>query len=153
MSLKTLTLNNIERLNESMEGITEGRKTVIRVGENSQNEDKQNFLRINVRNPIVSEMTLINMDDIEIGKTELVLENIGPGGLRFLSNLNLLVHQKVIYSFEPAFLGEKIHLFGEIIWSYELPDGMYQYGVHFTLPEDRRVFLSELLNDYSKRYF
>lgn len=119
------------------------------------NKRIQNSIRIKINYPLESEMTLINLRDnnLEEGKTKVSIENIGPGGLRFLSNQKLRVNQEIIYSFEAEISDDKIDIPGVIIWDEELSEGFYQYGLHFNLPERTRSFLIYLLNDYSKRYF
>lgn len=107
---------------------------------------------IKINYPLQSEMTFINLAAGKMDKGELLIENIGPGGLRFLSNLKLIVDQEVIYSFETDTAG-RINLSGVIIWDDQLPDGQYQYGVHFNLPEDKRTYLTQILNDHSEKYF
>ncbi len=111
--------------------------------------------QINIKYPFESEMTLINPQEIKVETENAVvcIENIGPGGLRFLSNLPLVEDQEIIYSLESAILEEKVHLPGDIIWSEELSAGLYQYGVQFHVPENSRTFVNDLLNDYSEKYF
>lgn len=115
----------------------------------------QHSFQIKISSPFASQMTLLKFKEgsFDQGETNIVIENIGPGGLRFLSNLKLKEDQEVIYSFESEVIGEKIQLSGVIIWIYELTGGLYQYGVHFKIPENQRTFLTQLLNDYSQKYF
>jgi Tfp pilus assembly protein PilZ len=125
------------------------------IKERMTQEEHQSFVHIKINDPIKSEITLINMNDRDIGqeKNELIIENIGPGGLRFLSNLKLEMGQEIIYFFEIGEIDEKVPLVGEIIWNNDLSDRLYQYGVHFNIPEDIRAYLTDLLNTYSEKYF
>ncbi|WML24782.1 PilZ domain-containing protein [Neobacillus sp. OS1-33] len=116
----------------------------------------ENSYRIKINYPLESVLTLINRKEIEIGieeeNTVVFIENIGPGGLRFLSNLKLMVDQKIIFSFETEEINE-IHIQGVIIWKDEMSEGLYMYGVHFYLEENTRAQFTELLNDYSEKHF
>ena len=100
-------------------------------------------------------MTLIQLNEtlLKEESSDIIIENIGPGGLRFVSNILLEEEQEIIYSFNAEVIGETIHFPGVIIWNEELSEGLYQYGVHFRLPESTKTFLNQLLNEYSKRYF
>ena len=116
----------------------------------------ENSYRIKINYPLESVLTLINRKEIEIEieeeNTVVFIENIGPGGLRFLSNLKLMVDQKIIFSFETEEINE-IHIQGIIIWKDEMSEGLYLYGVHFHLEENTRAQFTELLNDYSEKHF
>jgi hypothetical protein len=116
----------------------------------------ENSYRIKINYPLESVLTLINRKEIEIEieeeNTVVFIENIGPGGLRFLSNLKLMVDQKIIFSFETEEINE-IHIQGVIIWKDEMSEGLYMYGVHFHLEENTRAQFTELLNDYSEKHF
>lgn len=111
--------------------------------------------QIQIKYPFESEMTLVNPREIELEaeNTFVFIENIGPGGLRFLANLSLINRQEIIFSLNAEILDDKIHLPGAIIWSEELSEGLYQYGVHFHIPETTRPFITNLLQDYSEKYF
>ncbi|MEH7331236.1 PilZ domain-containing protein, partial [Neobacillus drentensis] len=111
--------------------------------------------RIKIKYPFDSEMTLVNPKELHLeeGNTVVFIENMGPGGLRFTSTLQLMIDQEIIFSFEAEILEEKIHLPGAIIWSEELSEDLYQYGVQFHVPETARTFINNLLNDYFETYF
>lgn len=116
----------------------------------------ENTYPIKINYPLESVLTLINRKEIDIDieeeNTVVFIENIGPGGLRFLSNLKLMVDQKIIYSFKTEGIDE-IHIPGVIIWNDEMSEGLYLYGVHFHLAENTRAHFTHLLNDYSEKYF
>ncbi|MGG3466004.1 hypothetical protein ABES02_00240 [Neobacillus pocheonensis] len=109
---------------------------------------------IRVKYPFDSEMAFFDVKETELEEenTVVFIENIGPGGLRFLSNLYLEDNQEISFSLKEI-LKDKIHLPGNIIWREEVSQGLYQYGVHFNIPEDSRSFINELLYRYSETYF
>ena len=118
--------------------------------------NNQNSFPIKINYPLESVLTLINRKEIDLDleeeNTVVFIENIGPGGLRFLSNLKLMVDQKIIYSFATEEIDE-IHIPGIIIWDDEMSEGLYIYGVQFHLEENTRNHFTQLLNDYSEKYF
>lgn len=110
---------------------------------------------IKVKYPFQSELALIEYleEKRKEEKTKVVIENIGLGGLRFTSNLKLIVGQEMVYSFKTEEKEEKIQIAGVVIWNDERKDGEYQYGVHFLIPDQQRTYLNQLLNTYSQKYF
>jgi PilZ domain len=107
--------------------------------------DYSHTFRIKIQSPLDSELMLINMEE-ELENAEVIIENIGPGGLRFLSNLILELDQEILYSIYSEILEDNICLPGVIIWYEKISDGLHQYGVHFETPEQSRPFLNQLFN-------
>ncbi|WP_053360812.1 EAL domain-containing protein [Bacillus sp. FJAT-27251] len=110
---------------------------------------------IKIRYPFRCEMALTGYSAAPPQQEPITIEieNMGPGGLRFVSNLKLSVGQEMVYTFKPEELEGKIQVAGVVIWSEESPSGNRQYGVHFNLSNDQRHCLAPLLNQYSKMYF
>lgn len=105
--------------------------------------DYANSFRVIIQYPLVSELTLLNVEQ-ELESVDIIVENVGPGGLRFLANIHLELDQEIIYSVESEFLEDKIHIPGNIIWKEEISNGLFQYGAHFETPEQTRPFLNQL---------
>jgi diguanylate cyclase (GGDEF)-like protein/PAS domain S-box-containing protein len=114
-------------------------------------ENKRKYFRIKLDFPLAANMTIVKIGDkkVEVGKSEVLIENIGPGGLRFLSNLKLLVHPTIIFSLETQILGENIQFYGKILWNGKWDEEINQYGLEFTLTEKQRTHLTKLLNNFS----
>ena len=93
-------------------------------------------------------MTLVRIHGrkVELGRTEVLIENIGLGGLRFLSELRLAVHRDIILEFETEILGNLIKMYGTVVWMRELKSGIYQYGIEYLMDEYERSVLTQLLN-------
>ena len=53
-------------------------------------------------------MTLISIQgkEVKLGKTEVLIEDIGPGGLKFLSTIQLPVRPDIIYQFETTIMDQ-----------------------------------------------
>lgn len=86
---------------------------------------------------------------LQLGKTDVLIEDIGPGGLRFLSFIKLSVHPEVILELETEIIGIRVKLYGEIVWLRELQEDLFQYGVEFSIDEDDRASLCQLLNQFA----
>lgn len=114
----------------------------------------KNTFWIKLKDIIESEIALIDypVEKRKDGETRLLIENIGPGGLRCISNLEIMVGQEIIYSFRTEEKEEIIQIAGVVIWNDEIKDGEYQYGVQFIFPESQRTYLTQLLNNYSQNH-
>ncbi|WP_404330187.1 EAL domain-containing protein [Mesobacillus maritimus] len=109
--------------------------------------DEKNTYRIPVNTPFQAEIILIDYLDRKEKdeETNVLIENIGPGGLRIQSNLKLIVGQEMIYSFKPEKLKEDVQVAGVVLWNDELPNDQFQYGIHFIIPDHQRTHLTQLL--------
>ena len=111
-------------------------------------EERRKFFRINLDFPLSASMTLIRIHGrkVELGRTEVLVEDIGLGGLRFLSDIRLPVNRDIILEFETEILGNTIKMYGSVVWMKELKFGIYQYGLEFSMDESERSVLTQLLN-------
>jgi hypothetical protein len=88
----------------------------------------------------------INGKSLEIGSAEVLIEDIGPGGLRFLSILSLPVHSQVVLQFETELFSQTVKMHGYIVRHTKLLEGINEYGVKFTMDEERHAELARLIN-------
>ena len=121
---------------------------VCQSDENIVMEDRRKFFRIHLDVPLSASMTLIRIHgrNVELGRTEVLIEDIGLGGLRFLSDIRLAVHRDIILEFETEILGDTIKMYGSVVWMRELKSEIYQYGLEFSMDESERSVLARLLN-------
>ena len=110
-------------------------------------EDRRNYFRIEMPSAIRGDLTVkqIKGKDVQLGQTGVVIENIGPGGLRFLSHMQFPVREDLILGIEFMLLGEVKTISGNIVWKEEAKNN-YQYGLEFILSEKERADLTKLLN-------
>ncbi|SET06444.1 PAS domain S-box-containing protein/diguanylate cyclase (GGDEF) domain-containing protein [Oceanobacillus limi] len=115
----------------------------------TQQKNRRKHFRIPLTFPIKAEMTLslLHGEKVQVGTTEILIEDIGPGGLRFLSNIHLPVRTDIFYNFETTILGNLIQLNGKIAWKEEVK-GIYEYGVELTIDSQAREKLIKILNDF-----
>lgn len=113
-----------------------------------ETQKRRKYFRIPLTFPLVASMTLVRVHgrNVNLGKTEVLIENIGLGGLRYLSDLKLPVSKDILIMFETTILGKTVQLCGSIVWTKELMDDMFQYGVEFALDEKERMELAKRLN-------
>jgi PilZ domain len=93
-------------------------------------------------------ISLINNKKVNINYTKILIKDIGPGGLCFISNIRLPISKNIILNFKMQFLEENISMFGHIAWSEKSADTLYEYGVEFILDEGQRCLLINLLNKF-----
>lgn len=113
-------------------------------------EDRRNYFRIILPFPLSSRMSIaaIGGKSVEIGSSEVLIEDLGPGGLRFLSSLNLPVRPDIVCNFEVVIMGKMYSLNGKISWKEETNE-LYRYGIQFYIEEVERDKLIGDLNHFS----
>ncbi|MCM3630136.1 PAS domain S-box protein [Paenibacillus glycanilyticus] len=113
--------------------------------------NRRQYFRVSPPYPLSALMTVIEINgkSIELGKTEIVIEDLGAGGLRFLSSIQLAVHPGILLEIETRILHQTIQLYGKVVWLKELDSGIYQYGVEFQISERERTSLTRVLHELS----
>lgn len=116
----------------------------------SEFTNRRQYYRINLLFPLSAQMTLTSIlgKKVELGNTEVLVEDIGPGGLRVLSTIHLPVRPDINYQFETEIMGETKTFTGQVVWKEEVM-GLFQYGIKFTLDESERDQLVKFLNVFS----
>jgi diguanylate cyclase (GGDEF)-like protein/PAS domain S-box-containing protein len=112
-------------------------------------ENKRQYFRVPLTYPLEADMTIerIGMKALNIGSTKVLIEDIGPGGLRFISSINLPKKEDIILRFTTEIFLGTFQINGHIVWSRELDDNIFQYGVKFNIDEIRRESLIKILNN------
>lgn len=131
-----------------MEKWFEMEKVKPKVKNHNNAYNRRKYFRIKLPLALSAQMTLISFNNkkVSLGSTEVMVQDIGLGGLRFLSHLRLTPQDNIIYRFETEFLGSKLQLTGKIVWCQEKDEGIFAYGVSFTIIEQKRDQLAALLN-------
>lgn len=113
--------------------------------------ERRAFYRIELFNPLKSKMTLISFQHqgADFGKTEVAIDNISPGGLKFTSSMQLPVARDVTYQFETTIMNQTIIVNSYVVWKNEKKDGFFEYGVEFSMDEKERDSLQKLLTLFS----
>ncbi|MBS4179162.1 EAL domain-containing protein [Lederbergia citrea] len=117
-------------------------------------KDKQSqrkYYRINFPYPVAANMRLLAIagQEMQLGKSSVLIEDMSIGGLRYLSTLKLPVRDDIILEFETQIMNETIQLKGHIIWKEEVNDEISEYGIEFIIDENERTNLDKLLNTFT----
>lgn len=110
--------------------------------------ERRKFFRIKLPLPLeaILEVLEIKGRKVNVGNTKVLVKNIGPGGLCFVSDIKFPVRNEMILQFTFQLLEEEIKVRGNIVWSGKTKEDLYEYGVEFTIDENERVDLIRILN-------
>lgn len=110
--------------------------------------NRREYFRISLEVSLVADMTIerIGNKKLNLGSSEVLIKNIGPGGLCFQSTLKLPVKQDFHLRYTTEISSNGIQMNGQIIWHKELDNNDHQYGVKFILDEKERENLVKILN-------
>ncbi len=111
-------------------------------------EERRAFFRVNFHNLLETQMTIMNVKGkkINVGYTAVLIKNIGPGGLCFISNVKLPVQRDFILYFVTDILNKKLRVYGCPVWMEERKDGLFEYGIEFTFDEKYRTLIVKELS-------
>ena len=116
--------------------------------------ERRSYYRIELLFPLSSKMTLTTFQgrNINLGKTEVIIDNISPGGLKFTSNMQLPVRTDVLYQFETMMMNYKMVVNGYIVWKNEAKDGFFEYGVEFSIDGKEKEKLLKVLEKFAHEF-
>lgn len=111
-------------------------------------EERRRFFRINFAQLLEADMTILQIKgkSANVGNTKVVIKDIGPGGLCFVSNIKLPVRRDIILQFITELLGKEIKVYGCPVWAEEVEGNLHEYGMEFTFDENERMALTRVLN-------
>lgn len=117
--------------------------------------EKREYYRFQFPFPIPGELTISEVDgkEVNVGKSPILIENIGLGGVKVLSALKLPVNTRMKFSVKCQILNETFELPGSIKWLDEEKFGIFSYGLNFELIrvlEDRLASVINRLSSYSR---
>lgn len=110
--------------------------------------NRRKYFRLQFALLLEGELTVlqINGKKVNVGNSKILIENIGPGGLCFISNLQLPVQREFIMKFKTQLQGQEVIVVGYTVWVEEMDEGLYKYGVELLIEENDRADLTKLLN-------
>lgn len=111
-------------------------------------EERRRYFRIKFNNLLEADMTIARIGGkaANVGNTKVLVKNIGPGGLCFISDIKLPVIRNMILQFTAQLLDKNIRVFGCPVWTQEIEDHIYEYGIEFASDESERMSLIRVLN-------
>lgn len=109
--------------------------------------ENKELYRIEFPSPVPAEMDIIevNNQQVKVGKTPILIFNIGLGGLRIVSNLKLPVNSNIKFSFKFNLLNETFDIVGVLKWVEEERAEIYSYGVSFVPNQTIKERLAPLI--------
>nr|WP_275585046.1 EAL domain-containing protein [Peribacillus deserti] len=112
--------------------------------------NRRKYDRVSLPLPLRAEMTLTSIQGkkVSVGKSETLIEDIGLGGLRFLTNINLPVRPDLELQFDTRVMGQNVQLIGHIVWKQEISE-VFQYGLQFFLNEKAKVSIAKMVKKLS----
>lgn len=110
--------------------------------------ERRKFFRIKFIQLLEGDLTILEIKGkkINIGNTKVLIKNIGPGGLCFVSNIRFPVQRDIVLQFITQLVGEEVRVYGCPVWTREIDDDLFEYGVEFTFDENKRTDLIRVLN-------
>ena len=88
----------------------------------------------------------IEGEDGSSRKANILIEDMGPGGLSFLADLLLPSDQECVLQFTTRLNNEEVTVNGRLIGVREVDSGRYRYDIEFDIDENERMKLTGLLN-------
>ena len=119
----------------------------------SVENNARHYYRLHLDPPLCSDMTIVRVNGktLETGAASVLIVDLGAGGLRFQTNLQLPVSPNVVLEFETIILQQTIKMFGYVVRSISMSEDLTEYGVQFTMDEDKIARLSQLINTLAIR--
>jgi hypothetical protein len=111
--------------------------------------NQRQYFRLNLVYPLCADfaITSIKGQRVSMGSTQVIVEDIGPGGIRFLSALKFPANDAVMYRMETTVLSEHLRLYGTVVRRGKRSDNIYEYGFKFNEIDQTHSYLVKLLND------
>jgi diguanylate cyclase (GGDEF)-like protein/PAS domain S-box-containing protein len=112
-------------------------------------KERRKYFRIDFQYPLEAFMTVseLNGKKVQLGNTKVLFENMGPGGLHFISNIKLPARSDIILKFQTKVINEDMTFYGKITYDTE-QENLYRYGVEFIIDEKQRDYLIKHFNQF-----
>lgn len=112
------------------------------------NEDRRKFFRIDFTQLLESDLTILRImgNKVNVGDTKVLIKDIGPGGLCFISNIKFPIKKEIVLQFTTQLIETEIKVYGHPVWTEEIDYDLYEYGIEFTIDENERMDLIKELN-------
>lgn len=111
-------------------------------------EEKRKFFRIKFNQLLEADLTILKLKNknLNVGYTKVLIKNIGPGGLCFISNIKFPIQKDISLQFITRLMDYEIKLTGCPVWTEEVDKNIFEYGIEFSLDESDRDNLVKILN-------
>ena len=107
--------------------------------------EKRKHIRFRIPSPISAKMVQLDKEHLNAKGKQVYIENIGPGGLQFISHAELSPYNNDLYEFDITILNRKLVLKGHIIRKRTVENGFFQYGVKFQIESCQTEMTLEII--------
>lgn len=88
----------------------------------------------------------VNMQKVNLGSAEILIEDISLGGLKIISPLKLPIHINMKFKFTFKLLYELFEVGGSIVWKNEGKAATFYYGIKYDLSIIDEKRLASVIN-------
>lgn len=106
--------------------------------------NRREFFRVCFEYPLCTKLKIkfVGKQEYKSGKyTQICIQDLSAGGLKFFSHLDLPVSPDIIYLFQTTILEKDLAVNGRILRKEER-EGIYQYGVKFEIGQEQGNLLA-----------
>ncbi len=114
--------------------------------------ERRKYYRLKFDFPLEAEMTVLKFKNKnpKLGMSKALIKDISLGGLRYISNVNLPVQEDFILLFVTEIFKNKREFTGRNVWKKPV-NGLYEYGVEFTMSDKEREQFAPVFRQLSDR--
>ncbi|MGY0692543.1 EAL domain-containing protein [Virgibacillus sp. FSP13] len=111
-------------------------------------EERRSFYRFAFPRHVLGEMSIteVNKRKVNLGSADVLVKDIGLGGIKILSSLNLPVNSPMKLKFSIRLLGENFDFDGTLVWKNEAKGDTFHYGINFDIHESNEDRLAVVIN-------
>lgn len=119
-----------------------------------QSPERRKYFRVKLAHPLIADMTILSIhgQSVNTGATEVLIQNIGPGGLSVLTSVHLPPSKEIVLQLETTILNQVFYLSGFIAWKNEFDFNINEYGFELEMTEAARTDFIRALNQLSITY-
>jgi len=116
--------------------------------------NRREFFRILFKYPLLGSLTIHHLHDkpLSIGSSSILIEDIGAGGLCYVSNIKFPINKEIILDITTTLFDKKLSLRGKNVWCKSVNDGLFQYGFKFNPEEFEEYGMVPLMNQLKIEY-
>lgn len=109
--------------------------------------ERRKYFRQQFRNLLMTDVTILRIKDkkMQVGNSRVLVKDIGPGGLCFISNIQFPLERDFTLRFSTTLMGREVTAIGSPVWVQELADSLFEYGVKFIMDEQEGEALTRIL--------
>ncbi|OXS25716.1 MAG: hypothetical protein BI182_16590 [Acetobacterium sp. MES1] len=109
--------------------------------------ERRKYFRQRFRNFLITELTILRINDkqMHVGNSRVLIKDIGPGGLCFISNIQFPLERDFTLRFAATLMGGEMTAIGTPVRVAELSESLFEYGVKFMMDEQESEELTRRL--------